>query len=43
MIDLKPIAVTEKQPLALQRCAIGHCNWLGMYFNPSAIRQFECG
>src|SRR5262245_5249875 len=41
VIDLKPIAITERKPLALQRCAIGHRDGLRMQVDPSAVGQFE--
>ena len=43
MIDLEPIAGTEREPLALQRCAIGHRDRLSVQFQSSAVGQFECG
>src|SRR4026207_636492 len=41
VIDLKPIASAERQPLVVERCAIIHCNRFGVEFESPAIGQFE--
>src|SRR6266550_6063313 len=43
VIDLKPIVGTERKPLALQRCAIGHRDRLSVQFESSAVGQLERG
>jgi hypothetical protein len=42
VIDLEPIAATEREPLALQRCAIGQRDRLGVGFE-TAVGHIEPG